>query len=291
MPFKVKRAIITAAGPKQRRLPLHTLTDEAGNQSSIIHLLVAEVLEAGVDEIALVIAPGDRRDYTSALVEYSERVRFIEQEKPMGYGDAVLQGREFAEGEPFLLQVSDHLYLSGGTSSCTRQLIEIAEAADCSVSAVQSTHESQLPYYGTISGTVLPNRDGIYQVERIFEKPTPTVAEQDCVVPGLRHGYYLCFFGMHILSPAVFDLLQSDADARSGEPFGLSPALNALASSERYLATELNGRRANLEVQFGFLRAQVALGLHGSNREEVLALLTEELAHAMSKGRLQAPGQ
>ena len=291
MPFKVKRAIITAAGPKQRHLPLHTLTDEAGNQSSVIHLLVEEVLQAGVEEIALILAPGDRRDYAAALVEYKERVHFIEQKKPMGYGDAVLHGREFAAGEPFLLQVSDHLYLSGSPTSCTRQLIEIAEAADCSVSAVQSTHESQLPYYGTISGNVLPNRDGMYQIEKIFEKPTPTVAEQECVVPGLRHGYYLCFFGMHILSPTVFNLLQSEAEARSGGPFGLSPSLNALAASERFLATELNGRRANLEVQFGFLRAQVALGLHGSSREEVLGLLTEELAHAMSRGSLQAPGQ
>ena len=291
MPNKVKRAIITAAGPDQRRLPLQTLTDAQGRQSSVVHLLIDEILNAGVEEIALIIAPGDQRDYESALAIYSERVRFIEQAEPMGYGHAVLLGKELAAGEPFLLQVCDHIYLSGGASSCTRQLIEIAEAEDCSVSAVQATHESQLPYYGTISGNVLPNRDGMYQIDKIFEKPTPTVAEQQCVVPGLRHGTYLCFFGMHVLTPGVFNLLEADAENNSGKRFGLSPSLNALARTEQYLATELNGRRANLEVQFGFLRAQVALGLHGTHREEVLALMMEELAHTTEQDHSQAGGQ
>lgn len=289
MPFKVKRAIITAAGPDQRRLPLQTLTDAAGNQSSVIHLLIDEILNAGVEEIALVLAPADRRDYETALAAYNERVRFIEQNEPQGYGHAVLLGREFASGDPFLLQVCDHIYLSGGATSCTRQLIEIAEAEACSISAVQATHESQLPYYGTINGNVIPNREGMYQIDKIFEKPTPTVAEQECVVPGLRHGTYLCFFGMHVLTPGVFDLLE--AEAGQGQPFGLSPALNELAASEQYLATELNGRRANLEVQFGFLRAQVALGLHGAHREEVLTLMMEELAHTAVQDRTRIGGQ
>lgn len=291
MPFKVKRAIITAAGPDQRRLPLQTLTDATGNQSSVIHLLIDEILNAGVEEIALILAPGDRRDYETALTAYSERIRYIEQSEPKGYGHAVLLGREFASGEPFLLQVCDHIYLSSSATSCTRQLIEIAEAEECSISAVQATHESQLPYYGTINGSVIPNREGLYQVDKILEKPTPTVAEQECVVPGLRHGTYLCFFGMHVLTPGVFDLLESDAKAGEGRPLGLSPALNALAASEHYLATELNGRRANLEVQFGFLRAQVALGLHGTHREEVLTLMMEELAHTAVQDRTRTGGQ
>lgn len=291
MPFKVKRAIITAAGPDQRRLPLQTLTDTSGRQSSVVHLLVDEILDAGVEEIALVLAPGDRRDYETALAAYGERVRLIEQDEPLGYGHAVLLGQEFASGEPFLLQVCDHIYLSGSSISCTRQLIEIAEAQDCSVSAVQATHESQLPYYGTISGNVVSNREDMYQVDKIFEKPTPTVAEQECVVPGLRHGTYLCFFGMHVLTPGVFNLLEAEAASNQGNPFGLSPALNTLAASEHYLAAELNGRRANLEVQFGFLRAQVALGLHGTHREEVLTLMMEELAHTTVQEQTRTGGQ
>ena len=31
------------------------------------------------------------------------------------------------------------------------------------------------------------------------------------MVPGIRAGYYLCFFGIHVLTPTVMDLLGADA--------------------------------------------------------------------------------
>ena len=58
----------------------------------------------------------------------------------------------------------------------------------------------------------------------------------------------------------------------------LSPALAALAACERYLALEVAGRRHNLGLKYGMLRAQLALALEGSDREEVLAQLVEVLA-------------
>ena len=47
----------------------------------------------------------------------------------------------------------------------------------------------------------------LYQVDTVLEKPTPTEAEQKIDVPGLRSGYYLGFFGMHVLTPAVQRIL------------------------------------------------------------------------------------
>ena len=44
-------------------------------------------------------------------------------------------------------------------------------------------------------------------IDEIIEKPNPTLAELRLQVPGLRAGHYLCFFGMHVLTPTVFDLL------------------------------------------------------------------------------------
>jgi UTP--glucose-1-phosphate uridylyltransferase len=189
-----------------------------------------------------------------------------------------LCGRDFVGPEPFLLQVSDHLYVSGAEKSCTRQLLDIAETEGCAVSAVQATHERHLPFYGTVAGSLLAGRQGLYHIENVIEKPTPTVAEQQCVVPGLRSGHYLCFFGMHVLTPTVFALLGEETTINPTAKLGLSPALARLHSREKYLAAELAGRRADLEAQFGVLRAQVALALNGSAREEILALLVEELA-------------
>jgi len=285
MPAPIKKALITAAGPNQRRLPLQTLTDRHGESKPAIAIILEELLASGLEKVGIVVSPQDRGAYETVLAPFSSSLTFIEQTAPDGYGDAVLRGRAFVGGAPFLLQVSDHLYVSGSEKSCTRQLLDIAETEACAVSAVQATHEGQLRFYGTVAGTLLPGRKGLYQIDNVIEKPTPTVAEQQCVVPGLRNGHYLCFFGMHALTPAVFDLLTEEG-ARSGGKIGLSSALARLASREKYLATELSGRRADLEAPFGVLRAQIALGLNGSAREEMLALLAEELAlHASRGGR------
>ena len=278
MAAKIRKAIITAAGPGQRRLPLQSLTDRNGDAKPAFAIILEEMLEAGIEQVGLIVSPVDRAAFTSALAPFTKSIVVIEQTVAGGYGHAVACGRDFVGAERFLLQVSDHLYVSSAEKSCTRQLLDLAETEGCAVSAVQATHERHLPFYGTVAGSLLPGRQGIYQIESVIEKPTPTVAEQQCVVPGLRSGHYLCFFGMHVFGPTVFALLAEEAAANPTAKLGLSPALARLPSREKYLAAELAGRRADLEAQFGVLRAQVALGLNGSAREEILALLVEELA-------------
>ncbi|HRE07580.1 MAG TPA: UTP--glucose-1-phosphate uridylyltransferase [Opitutaceae bacterium] len=278
MAVKIHHALITAAGPDARRLPLQSLYDRTGSWKPAIAIQIDEILAAGVDHVGVIIRPGDREAYQTVLAGFGGAVTLIEQNEPSGYGHAVLCGREFTQGASFLLQVSDHLYVSGAAESCTRQLLAVAEAETCAVSAVQSTPETQLRYYGTVAGTLLPGRRGVYQIDHVIEKPTPTLAEQTCVVPGLRSGHYLCFFGMHVLTPTVFTLLADEWAAAPGLRLGLSAALSVLATRETYVATELSGRRADLEAPFGVFRAQLALGLNGPARDEVLALLTEELA-------------
>jgi hypothetical protein len=105
------------------------------------------------------------------------------------------------------------------------------------------------------------------------EKPTPTQAEQELIVPGLRAGHYLCFFGMHVLTPVIFDLLDSLGDLGNRQ---LSPALAVLASRERYLAYEVAGNRYNLGVTYGLLVAQLALAGKGRVRQRELGLPVAE---------------
>jgi UTP--glucose-1-phosphate uridylyltransferase len=98
-------------------------------------------------------------------------------------------------------------------------------------------------------------------------------------VPGLRVGYYLCFFGMHVLMPRVMALLEEEV-AAAGEKgrVQLSTALSRLVEHERYLACELEGRRFDIGVKYGLLTAQLALALNGRDRDEILSGLVELLA-------------
>lgn len=235
--MKIKKALITAAGRNQRTLPLQTLVGQDGVPRTALGVVIEEALSAGVEEIAVVIHPGDETAYREAAGEHGRRLRFIEQTEPRGYGHAVACGRAFTGGEPFLLLVGDHVYVSATPVSCARQLVEIASTEDSAVSAVQATHESKLPYFGAIGGRRVTGREALHEIAEVLEKPTPTLAEQRLVIPGLRAAHYLCFFGMHVLTPSLMDLLDREVAGGTGAVH-LSTALSALARKERYLAFE-----------------------------------------------------
>ena len=115
--------------------------------------------------------------------------------------------------EPFLHFVGDHIYVGQEASGSAKRLVEAAAAEGCAISAVQVTRESLLPFYGTVGGQPVAGKPGLYRVETVREKPTPTEAEQHLIVPGLRSGQYLCFYGMHVLTPAIFEILIRHAGA------------------------------------------------------------------------------
>src|SRR5205823_10178583 len=132
--------------------------------------------------------------------------------------------------DPFLLLLGDHLYVSSRPVRCARQLLDLATAEECAVSAVQATREHLIHQYGTLTGRRLPRRPDVYTIDEIIEKPNPTLAELRLQVPGLRAGYFLCFFGIHVLTPTVFDLLDQLVrdDVRELGQIQLTTALNAL---------------------------------------------------------------
>lgn len=276
--MEIKKAIITAAGKNQRTLPLQTLVDRDGATKTALRIIIEEILSAGIEEICVVISPGDQAAFTAAAGSHRNRLQFVEQTEPLGYGHAVFCGRSFTQGQPFLLLVGDHLYVSGSQKRSAQQLVEIAQAENCAVSAVQATHESKLPYYGAVGGRLVAGRQGLYEIAEVLEKPTPTEAEQRLIVPGLRNGHYLCFFGMHVLTATVMELLAAELGRTEKPSAQLTSALGRLAERERYLACELAGRRYDIGVKYGLLTAQLALALAGQDRDEVLSGLVELLA-------------
>jgi len=293
---KIRKAVITAAGRRQQALPVQTLVDRDGVEKSVLAILVEEALDAGVEEVAVVVAPGDVAPYARAAGERAAALRFVVQDRPLGYGHAVYCARDFVAQAPFLHLVGDHLYVSAGGTGCARRLVAVAEAEDCAVSAVQATREHLLSYYGVVGGRRLPGQRDLYSVETVAEKPTPTEAELRLVVPGLRSGHYLCFFGMHVLTPGVMDLLGREvARAAGGAAERVTPAaagsaaLAALAGREKYLALEERGRRFDVGVKYGLLTAQLALALAGDDRDEVLGRLVEVLAQRELARPQEAP--
>ena len=277
--MKIRKALVTAANPRQRTLPLQTLIDPRGEPKTALQIVLEEAAGAGIEEFCVIVCPGDEAAYAEASGALRPQIRFIAQPEPRGYGHAILCGREFIGEEPFLHLVGDHLHVSQGKTSCARQLLDIAAAENASVSAVQPTRESQITSYGAIGGRLVGGEQPVYQIEAVLEKPTPSVAEQQLIVPGLRAGFYLCFFGLHVLGAEIFSLLDEQRAAAPDKNLGLSPALHALASRQRYLAFSVAGRRYDIGAPYGLLFAQLALSLSGRERDHVLTQLVELLAH------------
>ena len=147
------------------------------------------------------------------------------------------------------------------------------------MSAVQATRENLLPYYGAIGGQRFAGYKGQYKVDMVIEKPTPTEAEQQLIISGLRAGHYLCFFGMHVLTPMVLEILREKIETVGDkQKITLTDALSELPKQEQYLALEQDGWRYDVGVKYGLLNAQLALALSGKERELVLTKLLELLA-------------
>jgi UTP--glucose-1-phosphate uridylyltransferase len=283
--MEVTKAVITAAGSQQRTLPLQMLIDRDSVEKSVLQILVEEVVKAGIQDICVVVHPGDETAYAEVAGPYASRLHFVPQAEALGYGDAIHCAREFTADDPFLHLVGDHLFVSHNERSCAEQLVTVATSQSCTVSAVQATRESLLPYYGTVSGRRLHGTLDVYQVETVIEKPTPTEAEQRLIVSGMRSGHYLCYFGLHVLLPSTMEELdrQLAAARTSGEPGAiarvtLSTALAQLTQREQYLAVEQHNSRYDLGVKYGLFNAQLALALQGLDRDEVLAQMVELLA-------------
>lgn len=313
--MKIRKAVITAAARGERLYPVADTIQKAmlpvididGLHKPVIQAIAEEAFLSGIDEICVVCAPGDGQRYINAFTSLRDnlvksyksvdwareeaekidtlisRVQFTEQPEPLGYGHAVHCAKDFVNNEPFLLLLGDYLYVSNLVSKrCAAQLIELATQENCSVSAVNPTIEHQIGRYGTLTGKHVPNRNGVYQIEKIIEKPSLSVAELELQTPGLRVGYYLCFFGMHVFTPTVFDLLEKQI-AQGSSNILLTPALQELAETEKYLALEMKGNRYDLSGRHGLLRAQMALGLAGEAHDETLTSMVELLAEANTR--------
>jgi UTP--glucose-1-phosphate uridylyltransferase len=282
--MKATKAIVTAASPTHRTLPLQTLVDRDGEVRTVLEILLGEIVSAGIENICLIIHPGDEEAYRAAAGSFAGAVSFVEQTERRGYGHALALAADFVGGEPFFHTVCDHLFISKDPErSCARQLMECAEREGCAMSAVQPTRETEISLYGAVAGTLKTSGgpQPVYQVKDVLEKPTPTEAEQRLIVPGLRAGQYLTFFGMHVLTPIVMELLRKDVRDAAGQAnanIQLSPVLAELAKREQYGAALIRGSRHHISLKYGLYYTQLALALSGKDKPMVLSEMLELMA-------------
>ena len=186
------------------------LVDRDGLTKPVLQIIAEEAIASGIEEICVVCARAMRRStatISGTIPPPCNRPRGSSGprnrpapprpgaatpfRRPAGAGrlrSRSLVCRSFVGSEPFLLLLGDHLYISSESSRCARQLIDLATAENCAVSAVQATREHLIHQYGTFTGRRMPEHPEIYVIEEIIEKPNPTQAELRLHVPGIPRG-------------------------------------------------------------------------------------------------------
>ena len=201
----IRKAVVPAAGLGTRLLPvtkefpkemLPVFFRGRGRRLYLKPLLQAvfeQLYDAGFSEYCFIVGRGKRAiedhftpdwDFVGYLestkkVEIAEELRvfykrishstitFVNQPRPIGFGDAVLRAKAFTGGEDFLVHAGDDLILSKD-NNYVRRLIRAFEELSADAAFLVERVEQPMRY-GVVEAIQVT--DGIYRVERIAEKP------------------------------------------------------------------------------------------------------------------------
>ncbi len=260
------RLILTAGGTGHRDLLSQHLVSADGEKTTVLQIILQEAAQAGIKSIGVVVRPEDLASLEQSLNAPPVAVEFIPQHEPKGSAHAITCASQFVGSEPFFILYGDHLLLN--LTETITQLRTQYQQYQCCLSTVNLTHERDIRHFGVIGGERLPEQDNLYHVSTILEKPSPTQAESELWIPGLRQGYYLAFHGLHLLTPSAFLQLQSMVEQKPDLIIG--DGLSQILSDEKLLGVEAPSDRIDLGEKYGLLKAQLALSLKGKDRDTIL---------------------
>jgi UTP-glucose-1-phosphate uridylyltransferase/mevalonate kinase len=275
---KVRKAVIPAAGFGTRLFPaskatkkeLFPVIDRDGIAKPLILLLVEEAVNAGIEEVIIVVQdsdleefqsffqvqvsienfnklPSNSQEYAQRILEMGRRVTFAIQTAQEGFGHAVYCAREAVGNEPFLLMLGDHLYRSKSEASCAEQLIDAYNRHGMSILGLRSTPEREIANFGTATGVWLEEHR-LLSVSEFSEKPTREYARNNLRVQGLPADEYLTVFGQYIIRPMLFDYLEEHIknNVRERGEFQLTSALDRLRQEDGFLGLIIEGQRYDI---------------------------------------------
>ena len=165
---------------------------------------------------------------------------FIRQGEPLGLGHAVLCARPAVGDEPFFVHLPDDLIRGG---SCLDQLRRLRDTSGGSVIAVEEVPEDRTSSYGIVA---LGADD---ELTAIVEKPDPVDAPSNLAV-----------VGRYLLSPRIFDLLETTPRGAGGE-IQLTDAIANLLKEESVRACRFSGQRYDCGNHLGFVQATIDFAL------------------------------
>ena len=183
---------------------------------------------------------------------------YIRQAEALGLGHAVLCARQVVGDAPFAVILADDLIEA--RPSALRQMVDLYAHYHNAIIGVQDVPREDTGAYGIVQAR--PWDDRLHRVEAIVEKPAPAEAPSTLGV-----------VGRYILTPVIFDLLES-LGAGSGGEIQLTDGIAKLLEREQVLAYAFEGKRYDCGSKLGYLEATVEYALrHPQLKNEFRAYL------------------
>jgi UTP-glucose-1-phosphate uridylyltransferase len=289
---KVRKAVIPAAGFGTRLFPaskatkkeLFPIIDRDGIAKPAILLIVEEALDAGIEEVVIIVQDADLdefnsffngqltienynklprpfQEYSRRILDMGRRIKFFVQTTQEGFGHAVYSAFESVGNEPFLLMLGDHIYRSTGESSCARQLMDAYQKHGTSILGLRLTPEEQIGNFGTVTGVWVKD-ESVLNITEFSEKPNLDYARTNLRVPGLPDNEYLTVFGQYIIKPILFDFLREhiENNVRERGEFQLTSALDRLRQEDGFLGLMIEGKRYDIGLPEYYLETLRTFG-------------------------------
>jgi UTP--glucose-1-phosphate uridylyltransferase len=224
---------------------------------------VEEALAAGLTEIGFVTGRGKRaiEDHFDTNYELEHQIAGTGKEKALegiralidqctfsytrqvamrGLGDAILTGRTLIGDAPFGVVLADDLCFGNGTGVLT-QMVSLFRQFRCSIVAIMEVPADQTASYGVIAGDAISDR--LFRVTDMVEKPAPEKAPSN-----------LAIIGRYILTPDIFEILESTPTGKGGE-LQITDALLRQARDGCVIAYRFDGRRFDCGSVAGYVEA------------------------------------
>jgi len=157
---------------------------------------------------------------------------WVNQNKPKGFGDAVLRAERYIGKDDFIVHAGDVVIISK-TKHPIMRLIETAES-DPSISAVLLCKKiNDAKRYGVPK--VKPLSNGVYEVEEVEEKPTKPKSN-------------LGLLPLYFFKPVIFDCLKKIKPGKGNE-YQLTDAIQKLIEqNHKVVAIPLKDNERELDV-------------------------------------------
>jgi UTP--glucose-1-phosphate uridylyltransferase len=267
----VRTAVIPAAGLGTRFLPFTKVVPKGlvpVIATPAIQLVVEEAVRAGLDDVIVVIGPGQEeieehfapapeleeelaargKDEALALVRgaTSSHVRFVVQEEALGLGHAVATAGPLVGDRPFAVLLGDDL-IDPAVPLLPRMLDASARTGG-SVVAAMEVGEREIAMYGCFEPEPTDDPD-LIRIRSIVEKPDPADAPSR-----------LAAVGRYVFTPRILDALARTAPGKGGE-IQLTDAIDLLAHEEPSFGYRFTDGRYDVGNPLDHLKATLALAL------------------------------